>query len=414
MDVKFIVWRILIAAVCGAVLYLSVQWYLVKRSLLGNSYIKKYELDPLEIRPLNHQTRLVRKHFALDFCVEAVLELYLSIVRELPDERKADFDYNIRLIRFCVDIISYHYGFVAVLEDENDFAGETYPLIVRKVKSIRALSEDEERALFKHDSGRRERLYRRLTDHFEAKDSPERFYAEVCALLSFGPSMGVVALRNFYYRSYHFMVGRDKRVALKFYLQYLHVKSASDTFKHNAISKRNASKLFGNEEREKKFDDVCQQLRKDRNLERALKKIEEVFLPVRRKISLNVEQIREAKTKQNKVAQLLGAYLNEEEPPAGREAAAGKTPDAAGTPPAQQVPDYKKELLDLFISRSFRLSQQEIDIFATSKGLFRDRFIESINEQYYELLDDLLIEEDGAGYVLNEDYYQQIAGKEAF
>lgn len=200
------------------------------------------------------------------------------------------------------------------------------------------------------------------------------------------------------------MIEHHKEISLKLYLQYLNVKSASGTFKYKQISVRNASKLFSNKEQKTKFEAICKQFQKNYKLEKALAQISELYTPVRRKIKLNVDSIQEAKAKQASVAKILGAYLDDEPIAEKHE---NTQPETVINTPANN----QQELFDLFISNTFRLNQQEINIFVQSKGLFKDQFIESINEQYYETLDDLLIEEESGEYILNEEYYTQIVSK---
>lgn len=201
------------------------------------------------------------------------------------------------------------------------------------------------------------------------------------------------------------MVQNHKETSLKFYLHYLHVKSASETFKHKQISTRNISRLFGSKEQKEKFDAICRKFQKDQKLEKALTELSALCTPVRKKINLNISSIQDAKEKQTQVAQLLSSYLEDEPIPEI------SVPDIITEKQQHVAGDNQKELFDLFTANTFRLNQQEVHIFAQSKGLFKDRFIESINEQYYEILDDLLIEEEGEEYILNKEYYTQVVGR---
>jgi hypothetical protein len=52
-----------------------------------------------------------------------------------------------------------------------------------------------------------------------------------------------------------------------------------------------------------------------------------------------------------------------------------------------------------------------LETFAKSKGVFKNQLIESINEICYEILDDVLIEEEDEFYTINPDYYQKLLVK---
>ena len=52
--------------------------------------------------------------------------------------------------------------------------------------------------------------------------------------------------------------------------------------------------------------------------------------------------------------------------------------------------------------------QSEFELFAKSKGAFKNQLIENINDICFERLDDLLIEEDEDYYTINQNYYQKL------
>ena len=64
--------------------------------------------------------------------------------------------------------------------------------------------------------------------------------------------------------------------------------------------------------------------------------------------------------------------------------------------------------LELFAKSNFSVPQNELEVFAKSKGVFKNQLIESINDTCYEFLDDLLIEEEDDYYTINTDYFQRI------
>jgi hypothetical protein len=67
--------------------------------------------------------------------------------------------------------------------------------------------------------------------------------------------------------------------------------------------------------------------------------------------------------------------------------------------------------LELFAKSNFSVSQSEFEIFAKSKGVFKNQLIESINDTCYEFLDDVLIEEEDDYYTINTNYFQRISTK---
>jgi hypothetical protein len=65
-------------------------------------------------------------------------------------------------------------------------------------------------------------------------------------------------------------------------------------------------------------------------------------------------------------------------------------------------------LLELFEMSSFQLSADEVDDFCRNEGLFKNTLINGLNEDFYDILDDLLIETDEENYTINPAYFQQI------
>lgn len=65
-------------------------------------------------------------------------------------------------------------------------------------------------------------------------------------------------------------------------------------------------------------------------------------------------------------------------------------------------------VLELFSKNNFSMPQIEVEEFAKSKGVFKNQLIESINESCYEVLDDVLIEEEDDYYTIIPEYFQKI------
>ncbi|RZK22000.1 MAG: hypothetical protein EOO63_18555, partial [Hymenobacter sp.] len=68
----------------------------------------------------------------------------------------------------------------------------------------------------------------------------------------------------------------------------------------------------------------------------------------------------------------------------------------------------QQALLALFAEQALVLPQAQVEAFARQYGVLRNQLIDSLNEQCYEHLDDVLIEEDGDTYTIYEPYYQQL------
>lgn len=375
----------------------------------NRKYKDLFGLNKEECKLLNKQLPLIKEHFSLDICIEETIRFYIHVYREIPVYRRIGPGLNRQLMQYCIYLIRNKYDFRPdsmnqISTFQENFIADDIALIEELTQYIPPLTDENEEQLFTHDNQRWKRKFDKLTQAFDI-NQPDDFYGKVIRLASLNKRSRLMDIRNIYYKSYLFMVQHHKEISLKFYLHYLNVKSASDTFKHKQISTRNESRLFSSKEQKNKFDAICNRLQKDNKLEEALEEINVLCLPVRKKISLNISSIQEAKEKQTKVAQLLSTYLDDK--------IVSEISETNTIVENQQevAGDNQKELFDLFTANTFRLNQQEVHIFAQSKGLFKDQFIESINDQFYEILDDLLIEEDGEEYILNEEYYTRVVGR---
>ncbi|MBQ3946591.1 MAG: recombinase family protein [Alphaproteobacteria bacterium] len=73
--------------------------------------------------------------------------------------------------------------------------------------------------------------------------------------------------------------------------------------------------------------------------------------------------------------------------------------------------NWKKELFELFIQFNYCIDQENLTAFARQNNLMANSMIDRINDEYFELLDDCLIEESENGWMMNQYYYEQIKNK---
>lgn len=371
----------------------------------AKKYLREIDLSQIERKRLNIISYLnIRTELQLDFCVDETIRFYLSVFRELPADKQENKDFNEELMQYCIALMKDKYNFHPAFSGfrippvKTNLPTEYVELVRKKSEFIVPFNDKEENELFICDVRRWIREYEEIYRSFNANNHPDIFYEKMVRLCSLVKNISPEKIQDILHESYLFMAKHHRVISLKFYLHYLNVKSDSE--KHKQIGTRNMSKLFDSKEQKAKFSAICERFQKDGNLEKALSDVDVLYKVVRRKISLNVSSIKDAKTKHANVAKLLGTYL-EDDP-------VQETPVSIDVVKENVDNDNRNELFDLFIANAFRLNQQEVHIFAQSKGVFKDRFIESINEQYYETLDDLLIEEEGEEYVLNEEYYLKV------
>jgi hypothetical protein len=243
-----------------------------------------------------------------------------------------------------------------------------------------------------------EARYHAINDSFD-KDNVRQYYEDICQLTAINGKR-IAVQRKIYYMAYQFLLRKDKEYALKFYLHYLGIKSISDSFQYKRISKINRRLLFRNSKEEENFNKICGKLLQNKDISTALAQLDRLEISQRKKIKLTVSAIKEASDKQEKIAGILGNLLSEEPESVSEPSFA--------SPAILPVTDTKESLFLLFIDNNFKLNKKEVNIFARSHGVMKDQLIESINELYYEELDDILIDEDNEYYIMTEAYYEQI------
>jgi hypothetical protein len=223
-----------------------------------------------------------------------------------------------------------------------------------------------------------------------------QFYKEIRQLSAMS-SGRITVQREIYYKAHQFLIDKDKKYSLKLYLQYLHVKTLTDAFAYKKITKTNRKYLFRNEKEEQQYFQICDKLIKDKDLKAALKRFDNLGITLRKKIKLNTNSIQEAAGKQARIAGILSDILSDE------------PPDEPAAQPKDSPPiDNKEALLQLFIAKDYKLNKEEVNIFAQSKGIFTGQLIQRINEEYFDQLDDVLIEEEAGEYHLNKTYFEVV------
>ena len=219
------------------------------------------------------------------------------------------------------------------------------------------------------------------------------FYEKICQIDE--AEVRVIVSREILLQAYRFLVSHNRTYSLMCYLQYLNVKTYSDTFKHKTIATKYNKLLFKNKEQKEYFDGICKQLLASKDIAKAIESLEKISI-IKKKIELNSDAIKEAGKEQSEIAKVLEQYLTGEE----------ETTPYKIELPVNGQPDTG--LIELFVSNNFRLSKQEVMLYAQEKKLFPNQLIQKINEIHYEALDDLLIEEDDEHYLMSEEYCKQL------
>nr|WP_315028332.1 tellurite resistance TerB C-terminal domain-containing protein [uncultured Chryseobacterium sp.] len=226
-----------------------------------------------------------------------------------------------------------------------------------------------------------------------------------------------------FFEASKFVAGHDKTCALRLYIHYLDKDLSSPKFDQRQLNKNIQKNLFSTKEQLSDFEKILSEFIRDRNLETAVEKATQLYLPKRKKITIDQEAIKNIQALDSETAGILGQILNEDEEPGSSEqiAAASIDQEVAITIP-HQIPEYQgskyldelnltdiqKEILDLFEKQSFNILQTDFSDFIKTKGLFMGSTIDSINECCFEILDDVLVEEEDEYFIINTYYYKKL------
>lgn len=233
-------------------------------------------------------------------------------------------------------------------------------------------------------------------------------------------------IENIYYEASKFVSKYDKSLSLTYYIKYLYHDLKSATFDNKQLTKTIQKSLFKTNEQLHDFEIIVSELIKDKDLDKALKNVSKVYEVKRRKIQLDTASIKEVQQQHSGTVELLNEYLKDdfedENNTIKSQEISNEEIQIEITQKSEEVHQsaFVSELafsethtsaLELFAKSNFSVSQSELEAFAKSKGIFKNQLIESINDTCYEILDDVLIEEEDDYYTINTNYFQTISAK---
>jgi TerB-C domain len=224
-------------------------------------------------------------------------------------------------------------------------------------------------------------------------------------------------------------IGKDnKTICLSLYVHYIYYDQRSEKVDDKPLNKTLLKSLSLKIEQQNTFEALLGQLKTDKDLPKALKATAGLFEVKRKKLRLDESLIGEAETAYTDTVVLLNEYLVDDQeiepspltavPEAPAPAQTIPTPlvpvvpesDAGNEkrPASLQLKPVQQALLDLFVRHNLLLGATDLEEFAKEKGVFRNQLIDSINEACYEILDDVLIEEEDDSYLIQQHYYQRV------
>ena len=252
--------------------------------------------------------------------------------------------------------------------------------------------------------------------------NPQEFLNEVISLADLNrnnPSLEMI-----YYEAAKEMSSVDQETALKLYTYYIHADLQSDTFDNRPLNKTSVKKLFKTDEQYAGFQLIISRLIDTRDLKQALASIADVLSPKRKKIQLDHNAIIHINQRHAGTVELLNKYLQDDEEEQNTNSSKVVPSIVPLATPLQssqstqtifmegiQFSAIQNSVVIHFAKSNFTVPQFELEQMAKEHGAFKNQLIDSINECCYELLDDVLIEEEEDNYIIYEHYYQNILAK---
>lgn len=436
---------------------------------LGTKYKTKLNLTVDEVQQLNQLNYPNNNFCNIEYCLIEVIRLYLATIKDLKTKYilegttlqkqfqllaetiiknqfryrtgSSNFNYSIysitheyysTIFKYCENTVREIYGHKRKLSTETYYTpdeakAEFEEKIVSKViqsisaltSNIAPLNNDTEIELNSQNTTRWKIRFEELATNFQ--DNSIKFFDEIISLGNL--NIKNPSIENIFFDASKFISKSDKEVALKLYIYYLYYDLKSISFDNKQLTKTIQKNLFKINEQLHQFEVVVSEFVKDKDLDKALEGISSIYAIKRKKIQIDTTLIKEVQEQHSETVELLNEYLKDEYENDNNSV---KTQEINDDEIEIEITQKNKvsntsiylseipftpihiSILDTFIKNNYAVPQSELEVFAKSKGLFKNQLIENINEICYELLDDVLIEDEDDYNTINPQYYQRI------
>ena len=439
---------------------------------LGSKYKTKLKLSDEEVKLLNKLWYPSNNFCSVEYCYIEILKLYLSVITELKANyvkegttidanfsavadviaRKhftykngsQNYKYCIEtttnefyshIFKHCENAVREYYGHKrkintdtyyttpeAKTEFETKIIFKVSELLPALISNVTLPDETTNIELYSQNTNRWKIKFEELTTSY--KDKPKEFIDSIITLGKLNNKNP--SIENIFYEGSKFISKYDIESALALYVNYLFHDLKSATFDNKQLTKTIQKSLFKTNEQLHDFEIIVSELIKDKNLDKALKSVSKVYEIKRKKIQLDSASIKEVQQQHSGTVELLNEYLKDDfedennfiksQEISNEEIQIEITQKSEDISHSAFVSDLSftaihVSALEVFSKSNFSVPQSELEVFAKSKGIFKNQLIESINETCYEFLDDVLIEEEDDYYTINTNYFQRISAK---
>ena len=436
---------------------------------LGSKYKSKLNLNDEEVNLLNKLWSPSNNFCSIEFCCLEVLKLYLAVISELKAKYETEgttiekeftfvadviarkhfkyrsgsqnYKYSIEstintfystIFKYCENAVRESYGHKRKLNTDSYYTNEeaksefdskiitkVTELLPTLISKITPPDEATEIELNSQTTSRWKIKFEELTTNFKSNSSA--FIEDIIELGKVNKKNP--SIENIFFEASKFIAKYDKIASLTLYVHYLYHDLKSATFDNKQLTKTIQKSLFKTNEQLHDFEQIVSELIKDKNLDKALKAVPKIYEVKRKKIQLDRTTIKEVQQQHSGTVELLNEYLRDEFEDENNSIQSQEissdeiTIEITRKNEESNQSGFLSELslnpthisvLELFSKNNFSMPQIEIEEFAKSKGVFKNQLIESINESCYEVLDDVLIEEEDDYYTIIPEYFQKI------
>jgi len=438
----------------------------------GNRYKKKLNLNSEEVELLNKLWYPSNNFCEIEFCWIEVIKLYLVLFKELENDYEkqgttlidvfrqlADYsvksEYNSRrgteeykyrmenatnhlynnIFKYCENEVRGYYGHKRKLNTDLSWsvrsAQEKYSAQVVSIilgilpnilkKTVQQPDEATEIALNEKNTTRWKFQFDLISNNYNG--DPEKFLNEIIHLGKLNEKNPSV--ENIFFEASKFIAKTAPETSLILYIHYLHHDLKSITFDNKQLTKSIQKSLFKTQEHLTNFESIVQEFINDKDLDKAVNSVSDIYKVKRKKIQIDRTTIKEVQEQHSETVELLNEYLKDENEDFIQSIQDTDIDEIkmnfTSTKQSQEQNNkylcdisftpIQVEILDFFAKNSFSISVEDFETYAKKKNLFKNQLIDSINESCYDLLDDILIEEEDEFYTIDNSNYNTILAK---
>lgn len=438
-------------------------------SKLGAQFRVKLNLNDSDVELLNKLWNPENNFFSIEFCGLEVVKFYLYVVKKIEEKYQKELSsladeldkvadiiarkhYNYRegsgnykysmqtivnelhsnIFKYCENVVRENFGHKRKLNIELHYTSnavkEEYNerILVRLKKILQiyipTINQPDEKTDFELNTQNTTRWKIKFDKLLISYNNNSKSFLEDIINLGI-QNKNNPSVENIFYEASKFISSHDKVTALTLYIYYINYDLNSVKFDNKQLNVTVQKNLFKTSGQLKDFQSIIKQFVEDKDLEKALKSIPSVYNAKRKKIQLDRDAIQEVNEKHSETVELLNEYLRDEDEPQEVKKplmdneevlqVVSKPKEVQSSPFENSINFTKiqQEILEFFSKANLSILQSDLEILARSKGMFKNQIIESINEICYEILDDVLIEEDEDFYIINQSYFNRILEK---